>query len=173
MSTAPRSSVPRHRRIAGVGAAALALATGLAMTPRTADAAPPDDGGRLHRAPSAGRLSTGVTARMAAPDAAVSVMVQMTGDPVAVARAKAGGELPAAQSNRLRNSLSARQSPLVAQVRARGGRIVSQMQSAYNGVHITIPRREINALATLPDVESVHVMTPKTPSAASPPPANA
>lgn len=173
VSTAPRSSIPRHRRIAGVGAAALALATGLAMTPRTADAAPPDDGGRLHRAPSAGRLSTGVTARIAAPDATVSVIVQMTGDPVAVARAKAGGDLPAAQSNRLRNSLSARQSPLVAQVRARGGRIVSQMQSAYNGVHITIPRKEIDALATLPDVESVHVMTPKIPSDASPTTANA
>lgn len=110
---------------------------------------------------------------MADQDARVSVIVQLKGDPVAVAAAKTGTELSAAQSNRIRSSLRARQDSVTGPIRARGGRIVSQMQSAYNGVHIQISRKQVEGLATLPDVEAVHVLTPKTASQAAATTANA
>ncbi|AXE39045.1 S8 family peptidase [Acidipropionibacterium virtanenii] len=143
---------------------AVSVATVLSMSPQPALAAPATGGDQLRRARSAGPISTSATARMAAPDAEVNVIVQMTGDPVATVEAKAGKDLPTAETDRIRTTLRTRQDSVTGRIRARGGRVVSLMQSAYNGVHVRIARGQIEALTALPGVESVHVVTPRTAS---------
>jgi len=93
----------------------------------------------------------------------VTVMVELRGDPVAVVQAKARGrELTRAQKDAVKADLKARQDSITDDIAARGGRVLSQLQSAYNGIRVQIARNDAPALATLPNVIAVRGLQVQT-----------
>ena len=89
----------------------------------------------------------------------VTVMLEMSGDPVAVVEADAPNqELSGAERTRIKNELKARQDAIKGQVQASGGRVMSQLQFAYNGMKVRVARNEVAALAALPNVVAVHAV---------------
>ena len=58
-------------------------------------------------------------------------------------------------SNQVKAELKARQDAIKGQHRCNGGRVLSQLQSAYNGIKVTVPRNKVAALASLPNVIAV------------------
>lgn len=98
----------------------------------------------------------------------VTVMLEMRGDPVAVAQSKAGGrELSRAQRDRIKAELKGRQDAIVDDITARGGRVLAQVQSAYNGVKVGISRADVASLASLPNVLAVRGVQEFTPGNAT------
>lgn len=92
----------------------------------------------------------------------VTVMLELAGQPVARQQAAARGqgrELTDAQRATARAALQAAQDRLVPQIDARGGRVLAQLQDAYNGVKVRVARSELAALAALPGVIGVHGVT--------------
>jgi minor extracellular serine protease Vpr len=88
----------------------------------------------------------------------VSAMVRMTGDPVAVAAAKArkqGKNLSNADQAALRASLKSKQDGIAKGLEKAGATIVGQAQDAYNGVLVHAPESALPAIAALPDVAGV------------------
>lgn len=89
------------------------------------------------------------------PDATVTVMIELTGDPVAVVQSRTATRLSSARAASIRADLKRSQDRLKAQLRGRGGKVLSQMQSAYNGMRVALPRKQLKAVAALPGVKSV------------------
>lgn len=85
----------------------------------------------------------------------VSVMVQLAGDPVAVRQANARRDLTKAEKDAIKAELKAAQDALRDDIAARGGQVLSQLQSAYNGIRVRISRTDAAALASLPNVVAV------------------
>ena len=86
----------------------------------------------------------------------VSVMVELEGEPVAVVQAKARGrEFSRAEKDAIKADLKARQDAIKSEIAARGGRVLGQVQSAYNGMRVQIRRADAAELATLPNVVAV------------------
>lgn len=148
---------PRLRYIA-VPVAVLAVC--VAAVPGVAEGATPHTD--FAAAPSAGRLSATLAPKAASPAAKVDVMVQLKADPVAVVEAKAGRALKRAKKNELKASLRKAQRALRSGITAKGGQVVSELQSAYNGMRVRVSAARVAALAALPGVAGVHVLTPKT-----------
>jgi subtilisin family serine protease len=91
----------------------------------------------------------------------VSVILQLTGAPVAVRDAQAKGSgrgMSQAEKTSLRAQLRARQDALHGRLAAAGARVVGQMQDAYNGIQVIAPQRAVPGLATLPGVIAVHAV---------------
>ena len=87
---------------------------------------------------------------------AVTVMVELSGDPVAVVQARAPArELSRAEKDAIKADLKARQDAIKGDIAARGGTVLSQLQSAYNGMRVHIARTDAAALGTLPNVVAV------------------
>ena len=86
----------------------------------------------------------------------VNVMLEMRGDPVAVVQSKdADKSLTRAQKDAIKADLKARQDAIKGAIAAGGGRVLAQVQSAYNGIKVQVARRDVPALATLPNVIAV------------------
>ena len=103
---------------------------------------------------------------LADPDRTVSVMVQLAGDPVAVDEAEAldtGAELSSDQERRVQRDLEAAQDAIVPEIEDLGGRVLSQVQHAYNGVRVRLPAGQVPELGDLPDVVAVHPSKDATP----------
>jgi subtilisin family serine protease len=87
---------------------------------------------------------------------AVTVMLEMSGDPVAVVEGEQpDDELTRAERNGIRDQLKAQQDAIRGQIAAEGGQVLSQLQFAYNGIKVTVPRDAVPALAALPNVVAV------------------
>lgn len=98
----------------------------------------------------------------------VTVMLEMRGDPVAVAQSKAPGrELSQAQKDRIKAELKRRQDAITGRIAAGGGDVLSQLQSAYNGIKVRIARSDVAALAGLPNVIAVRGIQQQTPGNAT------
>jgi minor extracellular serine protease Vpr len=98
----------------------------------------------------------------------VTVMLEMRGDPVAVVESRAPGrELSVAQKDRIKAELKGRQDAIKGRIAAEGGEVLSQLQSAYNGVKVRISRADVAALATLPNVVAVRAIQKHTPGNAT------
>ena len=94
---------------------------------------------------------------------AITVMVELSGDPVAVVQARTRGrELSRAEKDAIKADLRARQDAIRDDIAARGGSVLSQLQSAYNGMRVQISRSEAAALATLPNVVAVRGLQVQT-----------
>jgi minor extracellular serine protease Vpr len=93
----------------------------------------------------------------------VTVMLEMRGDPVAVASSKAGRELSRAERSRIKADLKGRQDAIRGQINANGGVVLAQVQSAYNGVKVRISRADVAALASLPNVVAIRGVQEFTP----------
>ncbi|WP_257477600.1 S8 family serine peptidase [Acidipropionibacterium jensenii] len=129
--------------------------------PPVASAAPADSRIATFKAIHDGPVVVKTPLKGIRPDATVNVILQMTGDPVAVVQADKGRELTSAETAQVRSTLRTRQNAITGSITSRGGHIVSQMQSAYNGIHLTIKKKNVDELAALPNVTAVHVLTPK------------
>ena len=79
------------------------------------------------------------------------VIVQLTGDPVAVREAAAGRTFSTTEKSAVRTSLKAPQTLLVrAHHEPSAGAIIGTMQDAYNGIQVYLKASQINKLAALP-----------------------
>jgi minor extracellular serine protease Vpr len=86
----------------------------------------------------------------------LNVMLEMRGDPVAVVQSRdADKSLPRAERDRIKAELRARQDAIKGDIAANGGRVLAQLQSAYNGIKVRIARQDVPALASLPNVIAV------------------
>ena len=86
----------------------------------------------------------------------VTVMVELKDDPVAVVKAEKGGDLSADQEEKIESDLSGVQDKVAATIKAKGGVVESKMQSAINGMRVTIDSSELKNLESLPEVKAVH-----------------
>ena len=90
--------------------------------------------------------------------APVTVVVQMTGDPVALKQAAAGRELSKAEKSLLKAGLEAQQDAIKPAIANLGGRVVADYQSAYNGIKVSIDPRKAAGLGQLPNVVAVRTL---------------
>ncbi|QAY61666.1 peptidase S8 and S53 subtilisin kexin sedolisin [Microbacterium protaetiae] len=90
------------------------------------------------------------------PSRRVSVIVQMTGDPVAVVQADKGRDLTTNERSSIKSKLKKAQDAVTGTIRSKGGKVEAQMQSAYNGIQVNIPAGHVDDLEALPGVEAVH-----------------
>ena len=142
-----------RRSLAVVSALALAIAT-----PTAAMAAAPDDApsSKFDKTDNAGPVGTTFRPLSIGADGRTTVIVEMAGDPVAVAQAKKGSDLTAAERKAIKSSLKKNQDAITGTIKAKDGRIEATMQSAYNGIQTNIPADQVDAVAALPNVVAVH-----------------
>jgi len=103
----------------------------------------------------------GLTVRHTPPgigNAPVTVVVELSGDPVAVADADAPQPLTVDQKRQRKVQLTQQQVPVLDRVRGLGGAVLNSYQSAYNGMKVRIPRAKVSALSDIPDVVAVHTL---------------
>lgn len=87
----------------------------------------------------------------------VTVVVQLSGDPVAVRQADQGRKLTPAEKDQIKQELRQRQDPLLRKIEALGGTVVGSYTSSYNGVKVRIARNKVDQLRSLPSVIDVNV----------------
>ncbi len=112
-----------------------------------------------------GRVDTGgvtpnldALARNRDPNATVSVIVQLSGQPVAVAAGAAldaGRELSEAEKASLRQPLITRQANLKTQLRTLGARVEGSYTDVLNGVRLSVKASQLQRIAALPGVIKV------------------
>ncbi|MFT4295429.1 MAG: S8 family serine peptidase [Micropruina sp.] len=135
----------RRKLLIATGAVALAV-------PTVAYADPVD---RFDAAPSSTRIDSSAVPASLKADAKVTVMVELTGDPVAVVEGRSATPLSGTRAAQIRSGLKRSQDRIKAEINSRGGKVLSQMQSAYNGMRVTLPRKQVRAIAQLSGVKSV------------------
>ncbi|WP_239453289.1 MULTISPECIES: S8 family serine peptidase [Microbacterium] len=142
-----------RRPLAVVGALALAIAT-----PTAAMAAAPEDDPtpKLEQSETSGPVGTSFRPHSVGADGRVTVIVEMAGDPTAVTEAKKGAKLSKSERSAIKQSLKAAQDAIGGTLESKGGKIQAKMQSAYNGIQVSIPAEEVDAVAALPNVVAVH-----------------
>ena len=86
----------------------------------------------------------------------VTVIVELTEEPVAVVEVKSGKELTDGETEKIRDDLKEDQNTVAKAIEAKGGTVESRMQSAYNGMRVTIDASELPAIKELPGVKDVH-----------------
>ena len=126
------------------------------VTPGLAYAAPgatPAD--RFERV-STDKIDSSFVPASASKDAVIQAMVELTAEPVAVVAAESDQPLTEAQKAQVVTKIKADQDVVKGEVAAVGGKVESQMQSAYNGMRVAVKRSELDALAGLPQVKAIH-----------------
>ncbi len=104
----------------------------------------------------AGAVGSSFTPRSVSADGEVTVILQMSGDPVAVVQAEKGRKLTASEKKTVKGKLKKTQDAIADDIASAGGDIQAQMQSAYNGIQVSLPLDEVDAVASLPGVVAVH-----------------
>ena len=151
-----------RRRLFGF-ATVLVLSAGL-ISPAAATAA----GGSLRfQRLRVGTIDPQILPFLIDPGRQLNVVVEMTDQPVAGMVGDAsdsGTTVTPAQKSARRTQIKAHQQSVVDAVRKSGGLVVSQMQDAYNGIHVHVRASQIAALAAMPGVASVHLARVYRPS---------
>ncbi|WP_433363413.1 S8 family serine peptidase [Actinoplanes sp. CA-142083] len=88
----------------------------------------------------------------------VTVMVQLSEAPVAVADADAATPLTTTQKNQRRDRIRKAQAPVEQKARQLGGTVLGSYQHAYNGIKVRVNANELDTLAAAPGVVSVHAL---------------
>ncbi len=142
----------RRRTLAAVGAIALLLPSSAAL------AASPDDdpASRFTASASHGAVDSSFRSAAIGADGRVTVVIEMTGDPVAVVQAEKGRELTPGERGDVKGKLKKAQDSIRGTITSKGGEIQAQMQSAYNGFQVSVPVDQVDAVASLPGVVAVH-----------------
>jgi minor extracellular serine protease Vpr len=91
---------------------------------------------------------------------AVTVVVELTGDPVAVQQGNAGRKLTRAERDAIKAQLRGPQSNVISNVQGMGGTVLGNYQSAYNGVKVRVASDKIQQIAALPGVLAVRPTRP-------------
>ncbi|MFL5272166.1 MAG: S8 family serine peptidase, partial [Anaeromyxobacteraceae bacterium] len=102
-----------------------------------------------------GRITTTFVPIGAAGDRAVTVVLELAGDPVAVIQAGRAAPLAERDRNAIARALEVQQDAVADHVRSRGGRVLTQFQHALNGVKVQVKLRDVAALSSLPGVVAV------------------
>ncbi|MFI5225995.1 MAG: S8 family serine peptidase [Candidatus Limnocylindrales bacterium] len=127
-------------------AATLPLGT-LAVGPRlSAD--------RLHRLDVHG-IDPQLLPALLTPNRQVTVMLQLVADPVSVRQAKSTRRLSTIERSSIRAAVKRSQDRIAPEIRADGGRIVAQLQDAYDGIQVRAPASAVARFARLPGVTAV------------------
>lgn len=142
----------QRRILAVIGALALTLPASAAF------AATPDDdpSSKFQSSPSRGVVDSSFTAASIGSDGRVTVVIEMTGDPVAVVQAEKGSELSSGERSDVKSKLKKAQDSIRGSITGKGGEIQAQMQSAYNGFQASVPADQLDAVAALPGVVAIH-----------------
>ncbi len=143
--------------LAGVGVLAMSLVVLSGASQAGATSIPP----RPFTPAPAG--STVTQLPLGLSNAQITLMLEMTGDPVTVVDANAATPLTSSQRQALKNQLRARQVPAEQRVRELGGTVLGNYQSAYNGIKVRIPARQTPALQGITGVVAVHRLQLSTP----------
>lgn len=141
----------QRRTLAAVGAIALLL-------PSTAAFAATDDdpSSRFTQSDSRGSVDSSISASAIGSDGRVTVIIEMTGDPVAVVQAEKGRDLTSSERSSVKGKLKKAQDSIRGSITGKGGKIQAQMQSAYNGIQASVPASQLDAVADLPGVVAIH-----------------
>ncbi len=115
-----------------------------------------DPSSRFLSSESATQLSSDFVPGSVRSDGRVTVVIEMTGDPVAVVEAEKGRDLTSTERRDVKGKLKKAQDSIRNSITGKGGRIHAQMQSAYNGIQASVPVAELDAVADLPGVVAVH-----------------
>jgi subtilisin family serine protease len=97
----------------------------------------------------------------------LDLMVELADQPVAAQVGNAtdsGTTVTKSQRDTWRSQIKASQTSVVDAVRQHGGRVVSQVQDAYNGVHVHLAAASVAAVAALPGVVGIHLVPTYKPS---------
>jgi minor extracellular serine protease Vpr len=135
-----------------------ALASGVAF-PATVMADGPT-GQRFGRVET-GKIDAKLLPALIDPARVVNVMIELSDEPIAGRLGDAedaGTAVTPANRDIWRNQIKNGQKPVVDAVRKGGGTIISQMQDAYNGVHVHVKAGQLSSLAALPGVSAIHLV---------------
>ena len=88
----------------------------------------------------------------------VTVMVELAEDPVAVVKANKGGSLSEGEEKQIQEKLSNSQDKVAAQVTSLGGAVENRLQSAYNGLRVTIDSAQLADVEGIDGVKSVQTI---------------
>ena len=103
----------------------------------------------------AGAIRDTATKESVGGKAKVTIMVELKDDPVAVVKAKNGGEIDPSREKQVEDKLSGIQDQVAETIKAKGGAVESKMQSAFNGMRVSIDSSELKALEALPEVKAI------------------
>lgn len=126
--------------------------------PMAASAQDPSGADRFERSQIQGTVDPQILPAGLDDSRLVNVMVQLDGDPVAVHQAQSRAKLSKAEKDTIKADLKAEQDAIKDDIAARGGQVLSQLQSAYNGMRVRIARNGAASLATLPNVVAVRAL---------------
>src|SRR5205085_965147 len=132
-------------------AASLALAFGL-LASSNSDAVQPD---AIEAAP---QLSAPAKMPPGLSRTPVTVVLQLSGSPVAEQQGAAGRKLAGAEKASIKAQLRAQQEALRGSIESAGGVVLATYQSAYNGIKVRIARDRTATLASLPGVVAVRTL---------------
>jgi minor extracellular serine protease Vpr len=144
----------RRRLFAAVAISALVAA---AVSPSAAAAGSPTRFQRIN----VSHIDPQLLPLLADKNRQIDVMVELSDQPVAARTADAqdaGSTVSASQKSSWRTQIKSGQSGVVDKVKKAGGRVISQVQDAYNGVHAYVPASAIATLAAVPGVAGVHLV---------------
>jgi minor extracellular serine protease Vpr len=86
----------------------------------------------------------------------MTVVLKLSGDPVAVVRSRVPGkQIAAADKQGIESALGAQQAALISTIEAQGGTVLATFQNAINGIKVQAPADKIAAFASLPGVVEV------------------
>jgi len=142
-----------YRRIltvAGVLALSIPATAAYAATP------PDDPSSRFEAAAVNGAVEIQRSPMNLTADGDVTVIVELADDPVAVVQSQSGRKLNEDERNKIKGKLKKAQDAITGSITDKGGTIDAQMQSAYNGIQVTLPVDAVDDVAKLPGVVGVH-----------------
>ena len=96
-----------------------------------------------------GVIGTDFTPHVMNSEAETNVIVELRKDPVAVVEARSGTTMSSKQRSQLRERIKGSQKSVISQINSSGGHVVSQMASAYNGVHARVRGSELKKIEAL------------------------
>ncbi|MFG1882043.1 S8 family serine peptidase [Micromonospora sp. NPDC049102] len=86
----------------------------------------------------------------------MTVVVQLSGEPVALAGGSAGQRPSNAGKDQRRAEIRQQQAPVEQEARQLGATVLATYQHAYNGIKVRVKASELGALAGMPNVVAVH-----------------
>lgn len=147
-----RSATVLRRLIVIVAALAL-------LVPGTALAQGPTGLDRFTPSPIQGTIDPEVLPVGADGSQTVTVMVELSGDPVAVVESRQPDQqLTPTEEAAVRAELVAAQDAITGNIQAAGGTVLTKVQTAYNGIGVRIARAEVASLAALPGVTGIRAV---------------
>lgn len=144
----------RSRLLATVGALSLVIPTTIVHADETAEPSTLLD---LVQAAPSHAVPEEASDQVSVNRGRVTVIVEVEGDPVAVVEAEQG-DLNESAEEKHRETLKKRQEQIIPAIEALGGTVENTMQSAYNGMRVSIDADQLDALRGLSGVTGVHAV---------------